>query len=472
MARNGDELFNPATGLRTVFRQTAEATNGELLQVDWIAEGPWTTGPDHIHPLQDERFEVVSGRLGLRVNGVERVLEAGDVLEAPAGAPHAAWNAGSAEVHALVDFRPALRTETAFEALAGLAQDGKTTSAGAPKNPLQLALVLRHFEDEIYLARPPLAVQRVLMSPLAALARLLGYRPEYPYPTPKESPMTDNGHHDKPILVLGGTGKTGSRVAARLEARGIPVRIGSRSADPPFDWEDRSTWGPVLDGVRSVYISYYPDIAVPGAPDAVGALAEEAMRHGVRRQVLLAGRGEPEAEEAEERVKRAGGDVTIVRATWFSQNWSEGYWVEYVRGGVVALPAGDTPEPFIDVEDIADVATAALTDDSHIGKLYELTGPRLLTFAEAAGEIGRATGRDVHYQPVSVEDHAAEAAAQGVPQVEIDLLTYLFSEVLDGRNARLADGVQQALGREPRDFAEYARETAAAGVWNAPVSAA
>jgi uncharacterized protein YbjT (DUF2867 family) len=284
--------------------------------------------------------------------------------------------------------------------------------------------------------------------------------------------MTDNGHNDKPILVLGATGKTGSRVAARLGARGIPVRIGSRSADPPFDWEDPASWAPALDGVRSVYISYYPDIAVPGAPEVVSAFAEQAMRSGVKRQVLLAGRGEPEAEEAEERVKSAGGDLTIVRATWFSQNWSEAYWVEYVRAGVVALPAGETPEPFVDVEDIADVATAALTDDAHIGKLYELTGPRLLTFAEATAEISRAVGREVHYQAVSVEDHAAEAAAQGVPQVEIDLLTYLFSEVLDGRNARLADGVQRALGRRPRDFAEYARDTAATGVWSAPVTAA
>jgi quercetin dioxygenase-like cupin family protein len=180
--RSGDELVNPATGLRTLFRQTAEETNGELLQVDWIAAGPWTTGPDHVHPLQDERFEVLSGRLGLRVNGVEHVHEPGDVIVAPAGAPHAAWNAGSEEVHVLVDFRPALRTAIAFETLAGLAQDGKTTSAGAPKNPFRLALVLRHFEAEIYLVRPPLAVQRVVLGALAAVGRLLGYRPEYPYP--------------------------------------------------------------------------------------------------------------------------------------------------------------------------------------------------------------------------------------------------------------------------------------------------
>ncbi len=284
--------------------------------------------------------------------------------------------------------------------------------------------------------------------------------------------MTQDANDDRPILVLGGTGKTGSRVTTRLGAIGLPTRIGSRSADPPFDWEDRSTWGPALEGARSVYISYYPDIAMPGAPETLGAFAEEALRSGVTRQVLLSGRGEPEAEEAEERVRAAGGEVTIVRATWFTQNWSESYWAEYVRAGVVALPTGETLEPFVDVEDIADVATAALTDDSHIGRLYELTGPRLLTFAEATEEIANATGRVIRYEPVSVEDHAAEAREQGVPEEVIELLTYLFSEVLDGRNAHLADGVQRAIGREPRDFADYARETAAVGVWDAPAWAA
>jgi quercetin dioxygenase-like cupin family protein len=139
MAKSGDELVNPATGLRTVFRKTAQETSGELLQVDWIGEPGWTTGPDHVHPRQEERFEVLSGKLGLRVEGVERVHGTGDVIVAPAGAPHAAWNAGDDdEVHVLVDFRPALRTETAIEALAGLARDGKTNRAGAPKNPLRL----------------------------------------------------------------------------------------------------------------------------------------------------------------------------------------------------------------------------------------------------------------------------------------------------------------------------------------------
>jgi quercetin dioxygenase-like cupin family protein len=187
MAKAGDELVNPMTGLRTVFRKTAQETSGELLQVDWIGEPSWTTGPDHVHPRQEERFEVLSGRLGLRADGIERVHGAGDVIVAPAGAPHAAWNAGDDEVHVLVDFRPALRTETAFETLAGLARDGKTNRAGAPKNPLLLALVLRHYEEEIYFVWPPLAVQRVILGALARVARLLGYRAEYPYPHARQS---------------------------------------------------------------------------------------------------------------------------------------------------------------------------------------------------------------------------------------------------------------------------------------------
>jgi quercetin dioxygenase-like cupin family protein len=182
MAKAGDELVNPVTGLRTVFRKTAQDTDGGLLQVDWIGDPGWTTGPDHVHPLQEERFEVTSGKLGLRVEGVEHVLGEGEVIVAPAGSAHAAWNASSNdEVQALIDFRPALRTETAFETLAGLARDGKTNKAGAPKNPLLLALILHHYEDEIYFVKPPLAVQRMIFGVLANVARLLGYRAEYPY---------------------------------------------------------------------------------------------------------------------------------------------------------------------------------------------------------------------------------------------------------------------------------------------------
>jgi uncharacterized protein YbjT (DUF2867 family) len=267
-------------------------------------------------------------------------------------------------------------------------------------------------------------------------------------------------------LVLGGTGKTGRRVVQRLRARGVPTRIGSRSGEPRFDWEDRSTWAPVLEGVRSAFVSYYPDLALPGAVETVGSFAELAVESGVPRLVLLAGRGEPEAEQAEHAVRESGADLTIVRSTWFAQNFSEDYWVDGIRGGELALPAGDVPEPFVDADDIADVAVAALTDDRHIGEVYELTGPRLLSFADAVDEIAEAVGRDIHYVPISLDDFAAAAAAQDAPAEIIELLTRLFGEVLDGRNAHLTDGVQRALGREPRDFSEYARDAAATGVWN------
>jgi uncharacterized protein YbjT (DUF2867 family) len=279
--------------------------------------------------------------------------------------------------------------------------------------------------------------------------------------------VLDNTDITKLTLVLGGTGKTGRRVARRLRARGIPVRVGSRSGQPPFDWENRGTWAPALRDVNSAYVSYYPDIAAPGAVETVGAFARLAVGRGVRRLVLLSGRGEAEAERAEQAVRDSGADLTILRSTWFSQNFSEDYMLEPVLSGELALPAGDTPEPFVDADDIADVAVAALTQDGHTGQIYELTGPRLLTLAEAAAEISKAAGREIRYVPVSAGEYAATAARQGVPAEVIDLLTYLFGEVLDGRNAHLADGVRRALGREPRDFTDYARDAAASGVWDA-----
>jgi uncharacterized protein YbjT (DUF2867 family) len=271
-------------------------------------------------------------------------------------------------------------------------------------------------------------------------------------------------------FVLGGTGKTGRRVAQRLTALGYPVRAGSRSGRPRFDWQDQATWGPALDGVTAVYVCYYPDIAAPGAVQAVGSFAELAVRSQVRRLVLLAGRGEPEAELAELAVRDSGAELTILRSAWFAQNFSEDFLLGPVVAGEVALPAGDTPEPFVDADDIADVAVAALTQDGHAGQIYELTGPGLLTFAEAVGQIGAATGRQIRYLPVSIDEYAAAAAGQGVPAEAVEALSHLFGEVLDGRNARVGDGVRRALGREPRDFTGYARRAAASGVWRVPAA--
>jgi quercetin dioxygenase-like cupin family protein len=184
MARAGDEMVDPIAGARMIFRKTAKETDGELLQLDWIGKAGWTAGPLHVHPYQEERLEVISGTLRSHVADVERIHEAGEVVVAPAGSVHTVWNAGGEEeeVHALVEFRPALRTETVLEILTGLAHDGKTNKAGTPKNPLRLALIAHDYEDEIYLTQPPLFVQRVIFGVLAKVGRLFGYRAEYPYP--------------------------------------------------------------------------------------------------------------------------------------------------------------------------------------------------------------------------------------------------------------------------------------------------
>jgi uncharacterized protein YbjT (DUF2867 family) len=275
---------------------------------------------------------------------------------------------------------------------------------------------------------------------------------------------------EKMTLVLGGTGKTGRRVAERLQARGLPVRIGSRSAKPPFDWEKPDTWATALDGVSAAYVSYYPDLAIPGAPEAVRAFAELAARKGVRRLVLLSGRGEEEAQSAEQALREVGEEAgvewTIVRCAWFMQNFDENYLLEPILAGEVALPSGSVPEPFVDADDIADVAVAALTEEGHVGEIYELTGPRLLTMEEAVGEISKATRQEIRFVPVSLEEYEAVLAAGDVPPEFLSFLTYLFGTVLDGRNAYRTDGVQRALGREPKDFSDYARDAAATGVWS------
>lgn len=268
-------------------------------------------------------------------------------------------------------------------------------------------------------------------------------------------------------LILGATGKTGRRVADLLQQRGIAVQTGSRHAVTPFDWNQPDGWAAVLRNVSSVYVSYFPDLAVPGAAAAISRFVALAKRSGVQHLVLLSGRGEPEAQHCEQIVRDCGIDWTLVRASWFAQNFSEGYLLDSVRAGEVMLPVGAVGEPFVDVDDIAEVAAAALTDrNRHAGHLYEVTGPRLLTFAEAVSEIGRATQRDIRFTQVSSAAYLAALQAALLPDDIIELVTYLFNEVLDGRNAKVCDGVMRALGRSARDFADFARRAAASGVWN------
>ncbi len=278
---------------------------------------------------------------------------------------------------------------------------------------------------------------------------------------------TRNNAQDGLVLVLGGSGKTGRRIATMLEANGVPVRLGSRSAAPSFDWNNEGGWDDCLAGVEAAYINYAPDLAMPGATDSIQAFVDRAKRRGVRRLVLLSGRGEEEAQACERIVQESGVDWTVVRASWFNQNFSEGAFVDMVRAGRITLPDVDTPEPFVDVDDIAEVAVAALTESGHAGEVYEVTGPRMLTLADVAAELSSATGRDIAYVPVTHDAFVAGVAESGAPKDVVWMLDYLFSTVLDGRNAYLADGVQRALGRPPKDFADYARDVAATGLWRA-----
>ncbi|MDY7096917.1 MAG: NAD(P)H-binding protein [Pseudomonadota bacterium] len=279
--------------------------------------------------------------------------------------------------------------------------------------------------------------------------------------------MTQDTLTEKLTLVIGGTGKTGKRVAERLAAKGQKVRIGSRSCVPAFDWNNESGWDAALSGVTSIYITYSPDLAMPGATDAITALVWRAQLNGVKRLVLLSGRGEPEAQACEAIVQDSGLEWTIVRASWFSQNFSEGAFIDMVLNGAITLPAGATPEPFVDADDIADVAVLALTEDGHSGQVYEVTGPRLMTLGDVAADLSEAIGRPIVYVDVEHDGFIHELKKSGAPKDVIWMLDYLFSTVLDGRNAWLADGVERALGRPPKDFADYARDVAASGAWKA-----
>lgn len=276
--------------------------------------------------------------------------------------------------------------------------------------------------------------------------------------------------HSGPVLIVGGSGKTGRRVAAHLAARGIATRSASRSGPTRFDWDDRDTWDGALEGISGVYLTYAPDLAVPEAPPRIREFARLAADRQVRRLVLLSGRGEEEAQRCERIVQEIDPDWTVVRASWFAQNFSESFLAEPLRRGVLALPAGDVGEPFVDADDIAEVAAMALTSTGHEGQIHEVTGPRLLTFAEAVAEISHAAGRELRYEQVSMEAFVEGMRGEGAPEPLVALTRYLFETVLDGRNARPADGVRRALGRPPRDFADFARRTAETGVWAEPAA--
>lgn len=281
--------------------------------------------------------------------------------------------------------------------------------------------------------------------------------------------LLENGAASAPVLVIGSNGKTGRRITTLLQQRGLDVRAGSRRAQPAFDWERAETWPAAIEGIKVAYICYYPDLISDAAAGRITTLTRAMRAAGVESVVLLSGRGEAGAERAEGIVRDSGLKHTLVRASWFTQNFSEGHLLEPLLDGVIALPAADSVEPFVDVDDITEVAATALEayargDDRHNGELYEVTGPRLLSFTEAAAELARVIGRPVEYVAMGVDEYHAQLEAVAGDELA-DLFTELCREVFDGRNEHLGDGVQRALGRPPRDFADTIAAAAASGAW-------
>jgi uncharacterized protein YbjT (DUF2867 family) len=266
-----------------------------------------------------------------------------------------------------------------------------------------------------------------------------------------------------PVLVLGATGSTGRRVAERLQAAGWAVRAASRHSEVRFDWSDPATWEPAVADADRMYL-----MAPDGQP-VEPAFVRRAVGRGVRRIVLLSSMsieamGDERLLAAERTVRASGADWTTLRAAWFHQNFDEGFFHPAVLAGELALPLGDVRQVFVDADDIAAAAVAALTEDGHGGHTYELTGPRALSFAEALEIIGRASGRSVRFRGTA-EDYLAAQTALGMPEEQTRQELAAFAALRALGDAQPTSEVRQVTGREPKDLETYAAEAAARGAW-------
>jgi len=268
-------------------------------------------------------------------------------------------------------------------------------------------------------------------------------------------------------LVIGATGKTGSRVVKQLQKRGIEPRIGSRSATPSFNWHNKDTWVKSLKGIEKMYVTYYPDLAVPGAKEAIESLVYLGIEMGVKKMVLLSGKGETEAEACEKIVMDSGINYTIVRASWFNQNWSESFFLDPILSGEVALPMSDVLIPFVDANDIAEVAATVLLDDTYNGEIIELTGPELITFKDIVNIISRVSNRKINFYDITLEKYIVGMKQRQIPDAVVWLIEYLFSHVLTNpKNQMVVNDIERVLGKKAKTFLEYAQETSETGIWS------
>ncbi|MBQ4822742.1 NmrA family NAD(P)-binding protein [Aquimarina sp. MMG016] len=272
------------------------------------------------------------------------------------------------------------------------------------------------------------------------------------------------------ILVIGGTGKTGRRIVNLLEGLGHNVRVGSRSVQPSFDWHQPENWSQTLEGMDKVYITYQPDLAVPGALEAIEQLIKEAKNASIKKLVLLSGKGEREAELCEQVVIHSGIEYTIVRASWFNQNFSENFLLDPILDGFVALPQAEVKIPFVDTDDIAEVAVKALLEDEHNNQTYQLTGPEALTFRQAIDTIAKVSKRSITFIPISIQEYSDGMRSAKLPEDFIWLIEYLFTEVLGNpKNSEITNDVEKVLKRKPKSFTEYAQKVATTRVWDARI---
>ncbi|KJD36252.1 NmrA family transcriptional regulator [Tamlana sedimentorum] len=268
------------------------------------------------------------------------------------------------------------------------------------------------------------------------------------------------------ILVLGATGKTGSRVMKQLQKKGIEPRVGSRNASPSFDWNNKETWVNALKDIERVYITFYPDLAVSGAKEAIKSFTYLAKELGVKKVVLLSGKGEAEAEACEKIIMTSGIKYTIVRASWFNQNWSESFFLDPILTGNVSLPLSDVLIPFVDADDIAEVASTVLLDDTYNEEIIEVTGPELITFKDIVKTISNVSKRNLNFYEITLEQYV-----DGMKQIQVEadvvwLIEYLFRHVLTNpENQKITNDIEKVLGRKPKTFLAYAQETAKTGIW-------
>lgn len=271
------------------------------------------------------------------------------------------------------------------------------------------------------------------------------------------------------VLVLGATGKTRRRLVPRLRMRGVPVRATSRSSATASDWSEPAGWDEALRDIEAVYV------VPPAVAGPVHEFVDRAGAAGVRRLVLQSGHAADswgdsafgrDMLSAENAVRGGPLEWTVLRPANFDQNFDEELHHAPLLAGGLALPVGDVPEPFIDIEDVADVAALVPTEPGrHADAVYELTAPRSLTFAEAVELIASASGLPLTYRQISPSEYTETLMQQGLDEATAGTVAAMFEVLGRGVLADTSDQVATLLGRPPRTFEDYVVRAASASAW-------